>query len=125
MGIIGLGLDIVDLRRIGAIHARRGEPFILRFCRPGEWQPRQGAALIEHIGGLFAAKEAVMKAIGSGWGKGVGFRQIEVVRTADGAPSVRLHAAAAARANGLGVAHIHLSITHERSYAAAVAVLEG
>ncbi len=125
MAILGVGLDIVELTRIERVHARHGEAFIHRFCRPGEWQPRQGAALIEHLGGLFAAKEAVLKALGTGWAAGLVFRQVEVVRQASGAPTIRLHDAAAERAALLGGEHIHLSITHERSYAAAVAILEG
>lgn len=80
--------------------------------------------MIEHLGGLFAAKEAVMKALGTGWAEGLGFRQIQVVRNAAGAPTVELHGRAAERSAALGVGSIHLSITHERSFAAAVAVLE-
>jgi len=125
MAILGVGLDIVELTRIERVHARHGEAFIRRFCRPGEWQPRRGAALIEHLGGLFAAKEAVLKALGTGWAAGLAPLQVEVVRQASGAPTIRLHAAAAERAAVLGGERIHLSITHERSYAAAVAILEG
>ena len=124
MAIAGLGIDVADLRRIARIHERHGESFILRFCRPGEWSPRRGKALTEHLGGLFAAKEAVLKALGTGWAEGLAFRQIEVVRLPSGAPSVRLHGPAAERSAALGVSRIHLSITHERAYAAAVAVLE-
>lgn len=125
MAILGIGLDIVELGRIERIHARHGESFIRRFCRPGEWQPRSGPALIEHLGGLFAAKEAVLKALGTGWAQGLTLRQIEIVRQAGGAPAIRLHAAAAQRSAALGGKRIHLSITHERRYAAAMAVVEG
>ncbi len=125
MSILGLGMDVVELARLEKIHRRHGETFILRFCNPGEWQARQGHALIEHLGGLFAAKEAVMKALGTGWAQGLAFRQIEVVRDPSGAPHVRLHGRAAERARELGSRRIHLTITHERSYAAAVAILEG
>lgn len=123
--ILGLGTDIVDLRRIERIHARHGARFIRRFCRAGEWEPRQGGALIEHIGGLFAAKEATLKALGTGWAQGLTCRQIEVVREASGAPKIRLHDAAAERLASLGAERIHLSISHERTYATAVAILEG
>lgn len=125
MAILGLGVDIVELERIERLHERHGEAFIRRFCRPGEWQPRRGAALIQHLGGLFAAKEATLKALGTGWAQGLGLRQIEVVRGPGGAPGVRLHEAAADRSARLGAASVHLSITHERSHAVAVAVLEG
>lgn len=125
MAILGIGVDIVELTRIERVHARHGEAFIHRLCRPDECQPRQGTALIEHLGGLFAAKEAVLKALGTGWAAGLTFRQIEVVRQASGAPTIRLHDAAAERAARIGGEHLHLSITHERRYAAAVAILEG
>jgi holo-[acyl-carrier protein] synthase len=125
MAILGIGIDIVELERIERIHARHGEAFIRRFCRPGEWQPRRGAALVEHLGGLFAAKEATMKALGTGWAQGISFRHIEVVRATSGAPTVRLHDAAQERSKSLGADSVHLSITHERRHAAAVAILEG
>lgn len=125
MAILGIGLDVVGLERIGRIHARHGAAFVRRICRPGEVKPYQGQALIEHLGGLFAAKEAMFKALGTGWGQGVGFRQVEIVRSPGGAPGYRLHGAAAERAAALGAAGAHLSITHERAFAAAVAILEG
>jgi len=125
MAILGLGIDLVELERIAAIHERHGDAFARRFCRPGEVAPRRGSALVEHLGGLFAAKEAVLKALGTGWAQGLAFRQVEVVRDESGAPGVRLHGAAEERSRKLGVARIHLSITHERKHAAAVAVLEG
>jgi holo-[acyl-carrier protein] synthase len=125
MAIRGLGIDVVELSRLERIHRRRGDAFIARICRPGEFQPRQGAALIEHLGGLFAAKEAVLKALGTGWAQGLAFRHVEVVKLPSGAPTVRLHDEAAIRAEHLGATTVHLSITHERAYAAAVAILEG
>ena len=115
----------MELERIARMHERHGERFIRRFCREGECQPRRGAALIEHLGGLFAAKEATLKALGTGWAQGLGLRQVEVVRAASGAPGVQLHEAAAERGERLGAQRIHLSITHERTHAVAVAVLEG
>src|SRR6187401_269558 len=125
MSVLGVGIDIVELPRIARLHARHGEAFERRFCRPGERLERQGEALIQHLGGLFAAKEAVLKALGTSWGQDLGLLQVEVVRRAGGAPDVRLHAGALLRGESLGVTRIHLSITHERTHAAAVAVLEG
>lgn len=124
MAILGIGLDVVGLERIGDIHRRHGTAFERRICRPGEVKPYRGEALIQHLGGLFAAKEAMFKALGTGWGQGVGFRQVEIVHAESGAPSYRLHGVAAERAEALGATHMHLSITHEQSYAAAVAILE-
>ncbi len=124
--IVGLGLDIVDLSRLERAIERHGERFVQRFCRSGEVEPRAGLARLQHLAGLFAAKEAVMKALGTGWGDGVSFLQVEVRR--DGprsAPAVRLHDRAREVATGLGVDHVHLSISHDGPVAAAVAVLEG
>lgn len=123
--ILGLGLDLVDLERIGRLYQRYGEDFARRFCLPGERLPRSGQGLVQHLGGLFAAKEAVLKALGTGWAQGLGLTQVEVVRGDGGAPGVVLHANARERARRLGVGAVHLSITHDRGYAAAVAVLEG
>jgi holo-[acyl-carrier protein] synthase len=66
----------------------------------------------------------VLKALGTGWGMGAGFRDVEIVREPGQAPSVRLHDGALRRAAALGVVRVHLSITHERGHAAAMAVLE-
>jgi holo-[acyl-carrier protein] synthase len=122
--IVGIGLDVVEVARIGAMLARHGDRVLERICRPGEVD-RSRAALDQHVAGLFAAKEAVLKALGTGWAAGLAFRQIEVVRAPGGQPRVRLHDAAAARAAALGIAVVHLSISHERAWAAAMAVAEG
>jgi holo-[acyl-carrier protein] synthase len=124
--ILGVGLDIVDLGRLGRALDRHGERFVQRFCRTGEAEPRAGLARLRHLGGLFAAKEAVMKALGTGWGDGVSFLQVEVHRSGPrGAPAVRLHDRARQLASELGVERVHLSISHDGLLAAAVAVLEG
>ena len=122
--VLGLGIDLVEVSRIGGLLERHADRFLDRICRPGEVDRERGA-LDQHVAGLFAAKEAVLKALGTGWAEGIGFRDVEVVRGAGGAPGIRLHGAAAVRAEQLGGARVHLSITHERSHAAAVAVLEG
>jgi holo-[acyl-carrier protein] synthase len=122
--IVGIGLDLVDLDRLGRTLDRHGEAFVRRVCRDGEARSGSGAARVAHVGGLFAAKEAAMKALGTGWAAGVGFRQVEVVRGASGAPALRLHGEAERRARALGVARTHLSISHDGRSAAAVVVLE-
>lgn len=124
MSILGLGIDIVELSRIEQLLERHGDRFAERICRPGEIRRNDGKAGIEHLGGLFAAKEAVLKALGTGWAQGLGLRQVEVIRDEAGAPGVRLHDAARARLDTLGGRRVHLSITHERSYAAAVAMVD-
>ena len=73
----------------------------------------------------FAAKEAVMKCLGTGWADGVGFQQIEVVRAASGAVSVRLSGRAAEVAAARGIDTVHLSLSHSDHHAVAMAVAEG
>ena len=122
--IFGIGLDMVEINRMERIHALYGERFVRRICLPGEVEARRDRALVQHLAGLFAAKEAVLKALGTGWAAGLGFSQIEIVRKELGAPAVRLHGKAADFAAQRGIAHVHLSITHDGAYAAAVAVAE-
>ncbi len=123
--ILGVGLDVVDLARLKRALDRHGERFVQRFCRGEEVEPRAGLARLQHLAGLFAAKEAVMKALGTGWGDGVSFLQVEVRRSGPRtAPTVRLHDRARQIADGLGVERVHLSISHDGPLAAAVAVLE-
>ena len=125
MDIVGTGIDIVECLRIAQMIERHGELFITRVYTDAEIEyctARKAAT--QHYSGRWAAKEAVLKALGTGWAQGTAFRQVEVVRGDGGAPGVKLHDIAAARATALGVRRIHLSITHERGFAAAVAVLE-
>ncbi len=123
--ILGLGLDLVDLDRMARLLERHGEAAVARICREGEPKRLAGPPRVAHLAGLFAAKEAAMKALGTGWAQGVGFHQIEVTRDASGAPELRLHGSAAERARALGVERSHLTITHDGRSAAAVVVLEG
>jgi holo-[acyl-carrier protein] synthase len=123
-GISGIGLDMVEIVRMERIYALHGERLVRRICRPGEVEPLGDRALPQHLAGLFAAKEAVLKALGTGWAAGLGFSQVEVVKQAHGAPAVRLHGKAAMYAEELGIAQVHLSITHDGAYAAAVAIAE-
>jgi len=124
--IVGIGTDLVELERLDLSLRRHGQRLIDRICRPGEVKTgRQGKARLQHIGGLFAAKEAVLKALGTGWGQGLGFRQIEVVEGKAGAPRIRLHDRAAKKAKAMGIRVVHISISHERHYAMATAIAEG
>jgi holo-[acyl-carrier protein] synthase len=119
--IVGLGLDLVEVRRVAGMLARHGPRFLDRCFAPGE-AVRPGDA--EHLAGLLAAKEAAFKALGSGWGGGVGWRDPVVERSDTGAPRLVLAGNAAARAAALGVRTVHLSITHTRGVAVAVVILE-
>ncbi len=119
--IAGLGLDLVGVERVAALLARHGGRLLERCFAPGEVaRPRDA----EHLAGLLAAKEAAFKALGTGWGDGVGWRDAIVERTPAGAPSLRLTGGAAERAATLGVRTAHLSITHAAGVAVAVVILE-
>jgi len=123
VSIAGVGIDLVEVARIASLLERHGDRFLARVCRDGEVGSRR-VGLGQHVAGLFAVKEAVLKALGTGWAQGVAFRQVEVVRDEGGAPGVRLHDEAATRMAALGGTRLLVSITHERGFAAAVAVLE-
>ena len=120
--IRGVGLDLVEIERVADMMGRHGEAFTKRILHPQEGTARlarnDGPT---HLAGLFAAKEAVMKALGTGMA-GAGFKEIAVVHEASGQPRVRLHGGAAAKAEELGIREWHLSITHSRTTAAAVAI---
>ncbi|MDH3404152.1 MAG: holo-ACP synthase [Acidobacteriota bacterium] len=125
MSVRGVGIDVAAIDRFERILERHGGRFVDRICRPGEMRQRHPRGRAQHLAGLFAAKEAVLKALGTGWDQGLGFRDVEVTREAGGRPAILLHGAAARRARELGTLRVHVSITHDRGIAAAVAVLEG
>ena len=128
MRILGLGLDIVDRDRIAHLLDRHGATFLRRVFHDGEVRLGDSAGAVAraaHVAGLFAAKEAAMKALGTGWGQGVGFLQIEVFRQPSGAPALRLHGEARRRADAMGAVQFWVSISHDGTNAVAVVILEG
>lgn len=121
--IIAIGTDVVEIERIEALMERRGQAFESRVFTAEESQycwSRPRAA--ESFAARFAAKEAVMKCLGTGWSGGVRFVDIAVRRSDNGAVGVQLHGAAAARAADLGIGTILLSISHSGTVAVAQAV---
>ena len=124
--IVAIGIDIVEIARIEEIFARRGERFRKRvFTRAEIDYCENRASRLESYAARFAAKEAAMKALGTGWGEGVGWREIEVVRAATGAPIIQLHGRALERMTEMGARKAHLSLTHSRDIAMAQVILEG
>ena len=115
------GVDIIEISRIGEVAARYGERFFRRIYTQGELDYCRGRA--PQLASRFAAKEAVMKALGTGV-RGVRWRDIEVVRDPGRAPVIRLHGSAMDRAKMLGIDHMAVSLTHSRGHAAAVVVAE-
>lgn len=124
--ILGTGLDIVEIDRIARLFERHGDRAV-RLLLTAEEARRvpDGAGRAAHLAGRFAAKEAVMKALGTGWAGGVSFRQITITNDAAGRPTVALSGAAASRCQALGGHTWHVSISHGRDYAVAHAILEG
>lgn len=124
--IVGVGMDLVQVRRVHELLERRGERALARLFTAAEAARCQGGrSPRESFAARFAAKEAFFKALGTGWGRGGAWTEVEVVSAPSGAPSIRLHGAAAARARDAGVARVHLSLTHTDELAAAYVVLEG
>lgn len=123
--VLGLGIDLCEIDRIQEALARHGKRFLERICVPGEVRrPLDSRRIAEHVAGLFAAKEAAMKALGTGM-RGVAFREIAVAREPGGPPRLVLTGRARARADALGVVAAHVTITHGRRDAASVVLLLG
>jgi holo-[acyl-carrier protein] synthase len=123
--IVGTGIDIAEVDRISAAVERYGRRFIERIFTPGEIRYVDSKAnRFERYAARFAAKEAGMKAIGTGWKRGVRWQDFEVANLASGKPTLRLHGQAAAIASQLGVRSISLSITHTREQGMAFVILE-
>jgi holo-[acyl-carrier protein] synthase len=117
---LGAGVDIIEICRVRQVFERYGQRFLERVYTPAEAAYCRGRA--PNLAGRFAAKEATMKALGTGV-RGVGWKDVEVVRHESGAPAIRLHGRAQTRAQSLGVWEISLSMSHSRDYAVAFVVV--
>ena len=123
--IVGLGVDIAEVDRIAAAIVRRGRPFLERVFTPAEIAYcERHRNRFERYAGRFAAKEAAMKALGTGWTCGVRWRDIEVTRQPSGRPTLELHGATREHAERLGVRQISISITHSGNTAFAEVIFE-
>jgi len=123
--IRGVGSDLVEVSRIARALERHGERFLRRVFTPAEAWGAGGILPAESLAARFAAKEAVLKALGTGWAWGARWTDVEVLGGRGGPPAARLHGAAHQRALALGVRWVHLSLTHDAGLALAFAVLEG
>jgi len=123
MNIAGIGTDIVECLRIAQMIERHGELFITRIYTPHEIEycsTRKAAT--QHYAGRWAAKEAVLKALGTGWARGITWRDIEVYNEVGGKPHIRLTGGAAEAANRVHITEMMISISHCRSHATAYAL---
>ena len=123
--IVGTGVDLAEVPRIRASIERFGNRFVERIFTPAEIAyVERKANRYERYAARFAAKEAGMKAIGTGWKRGVTWQDFEVANLPSGKPTLRLHGMAATISAKLGVRNISLSLTHTEQFGMAHVILE-
>lgn len=123
--IIGVGVDLAEVDRIREAIERYGGRFIERIYTAAEIAYVESKAnRHERYAARFAAKEAGMKAIGTGWRRGVRWQDFEVTNLPTGQPTLDFHGAAASFASAMGVRHVALSMTHTAAQAMAIVLLE-
>ena len=123
--IVGTGVDLAEVPRIRASIERFGDRFVKRIFTNSEIAyVERKANRYERYAARFAAKEAGMKAIGTGWKRGVTWQDFEVANLPSGKPTLRLHGMAAAISAKLGVRNISLSLTHTEQFGMAHVILE-
>ena len=121
--IIGLGTDIVEIVRIGEMIDRHGESFLNRIYTEEEiryCQKRKHCN--EAFAGRWAAKEAIMKVLGTGFVRGIGWQDIEVLAEKNGKPYVKMQGGAGEHARRIGIDEVLITISHCRTYATATAI---
>ncbi len=123
MAILGHGIDLVECDRIGALIEKHPDRFLARILTPAErtWVERFRDP-VPHIAGRWAAKEAILKALGTGWRGGIAWTDMEILPDPMGRPLVALSGVAARIAGEMGICRILLSITHTDRHASASAI---
>jgi holo-[acyl-carrier protein] synthase len=124
MPIIGHGIDIVETSRIRNLVEEHGQHFLDRCFTPDEqtYCLKSPKRYFEHLAGRFAAKEAVLKVLGTGWRGGISWTDIEILKEESGQPKIALTGECARIAKELGIAHWHVSISHIETHATASAI---
>jgi holo-[acyl-carrier protein] synthase len=123
--IVGTGIDIAEVGRVAAAIERFGRRFVERIFTAEEiryCESKQNAA--ERFAARFAAKEAALKAIGTGWNRGIGWREVEVRRARGERPTIHFSGRAAAVFDHIGAKRATLSLTHTKEQAMAMVILE-
>lgn len=123
MAILGHGIDLVECERVAAMLERHGEHFLERVLTAAE-RRRAGQFKfpVQHVAGRFAAKEAILKMLGTGWRGGIAWTDMDISNDAAGAPVVALADETARLAAARGITRVILSITHTKRFAAASAI---
>ncbi len=117
------GIDLIDCKRIANMLERHGQRFLDRVLTPVEQElAAKNQMRVTFIAGRWAAKEAILKMIGTGWRGGISWTDMEIIPDELGKPNVRLRGETALIAGRLGIREIHLSITHTKENAAASAI---
>ncbi|UCF66793.1 MAG: holo-ACP synthase [Acidobacteriota bacterium] len=123
--ILGVGLDVAEIDRIRQVIQRHGDRFLTRVLTEREREYcAQHRDPAPSVAARFAAKEALLKALGTGLSDGISWQDVEVVRQRGQAPKLELYRRAADLATARGLSRAHLSLSHDRGVAAAVVVLE-
>lgn len=123
VSIVAHGIDLIECRRIAEVMERHGERFVQRILTPHERAYVQGKRNpIPHLAGRFAAKEAILKVIGTGWRGRICWRDMEIINDSAGQPQVTLTGESARIARTRGILRVVVSITHTSEYAAASAI---
>jgi holo-[acyl-carrier protein] synthase len=126
MSVVGIGTDIIECLRVAQMIERHGELFLTRVYTPYEIEYCSARkASTQHYAGRFAAKEAVLKALGTGWTRGVQWRDIEVRNDLGGKPKIALSGGAREMCERLGIGEMLISISHCRTHATAYALALG
>jgi holo-[acyl-carrier protein] synthase len=121
--IVGIGTDIVEIERIRSMIERHGDHFLLRCFTPVEieYAQRHRDSAVR-FAGRWAAKEAVVKVLGTGFVQGITFHDVEIIALHPGQPTVKLSGEAGQIAMDLKIAEVKLTISHAREYATATAI---
>ena len=123
MNVLGVGTDITECLRIGQMIERHGELFVQRVYTQREIDYcRSRRMAMQHFAGRWSAKEAILKALGTGWRQGISWRDIEVLNGASGRPTVTLAGGTQDLAERMGIVGVLVSISHCRTHATAHAV---
>ena len=124
MSILGHGIDIVETSRIRRMTEEHGQRFLDRCFTPGEqaYCAKNPKRYFEHLAGRFAAKEAVLKVLGTGWRGGIAWTDIEILREESGQPKILLTGECARIAKVLGISFWHISMSHIETHATASAI---
>lgn len=123
--IVGIGIDLIEIERIRAVHTRHPQRFIDRLLTDAEKEyVLSHKDPTQRLAGRFAAKEAALKALGTGLADGIRWKDVEILPDEHGKPVLKLYEKAALRAQSIGAAILHVTITHSDTFAMAQVILE-